>query len=190
VANSVFGFGNGMYSTGSGFGTQTTMGNQLGPSFSMNPFMTPGSGSSPLQGSQAANWGHSMGMVSDIMSLMGGFSAMGASNQQAGMIQRNADLALQDAQLAANQKAMEVSKFAGQQQEEFASSGVTLAGSPALVMNETVRLGQQEVHQILLNGVNQKYELDNQAYQVQNQGRNQFLGTVASTALKFAAFGV
>lgn len=90
--------------------------------------------------------------LSAIMGAMGGFSAMSASRNEAAMMNRQADLALQEAQAEAEQKRRQVMLFRESQAQGYNSSGVTLEGSPLVVLSDTVAQGNQEIAAILKRG--------------------------------------
>lgn len=119
--------------------------------------------------------------VSAFSALLGGFAQNSAANTEANSIQSQAQIALQESRQAAAQRAYDVTKFQSEQAHTYASSGITLEGSPALVLEETRRLGQQEVDALTRSG-NAKYNLMmTQAQQTRNAGRAALIGAFAKT---------
>lgn len=117
--------------------------------------------------------------ISAFSSILGGIMQNKAANTEAGNIQQQAQIALQESRQAAAQRAYDVTKFQSEQAHKFASSGITLEGSPAMVLEETRRLGQQEVDSLTRSG-NAKYNLLMlQSQQTKNAGRAALIGAFA-----------
>lgn len=95
-----------------------------------------------------------------------------------------AQAALEDAQNAATQKAGDVRRAHGRQAIAYASSGVTLEGSPLLVLNETLRLGQQEVDALMKRGTAQANLYNQAAFQTRNEGRAALLGQQSANSAR------
>ncbi len=66
---------------------------------------------------------------------------------------------------------------AATQTEQYAGSGVTLEGSPLLVLDQTRNLGQQEINQIYKNGQAQLAWGYQDAAQTRNRGRQALFGS-------------
>lgn len=132
-------------------------------------------------GPTAAMMGASMA-ISAGSQIAGGFAGLGASNTEAKMQNQQANLAMQQAQLEATQKARTVGEFQSQQAEDYASSGITLQGSPILQLDRTRTLGQQEVNAIMTRGAAQQSLLKQQAFQTQRAGRNALIGAFTGAA--------
>lgn len=117
--------------------------------------------------------------ISAFSALLGGFAQRSAANVEANSIQDQAQISLRESRQAAAQRAYDVTKFQSEQAHKYASSGITLEGSPALVLEETRRLGQQEVDALTRSG-NAKYNLMmTQARQTKNAGRAALIGAFA-----------
>ena len=124
-----------------------------------------------------------MGMVMGAMAVMqavsaikGGMDMYSASKSEAGLQRQQANIALQESQFAAQQKARSVTSFQAEQSNLYANSGITLEGSPAMVLEETRRLGQQEVDALWKSGYARHNMMMAQARQTQNVGRNALIG--------------
>lgn len=78
-----------------------------------------------------------------------------AIDRQQSLYDTQAQQALFDASTQAMQKAFQVGQFRENQALQYSGNGVMLAGSPLLVLNQTVALGQQEIGQALARGNNQ-----------------------------------
>lgn len=112
-----------------------------------------------------------------------GFAQMQASNSEAGALQRQSDIALQEAQYSAQQKQRDVLRTAADQTMEYASSGVTTEGSPAIVLAETRRLGQQEVNMIQKRGQYSAQLLRTQALRQKQAGRMALFGGITNASM-------
>lgn len=123
-----------------------------------------------------------------VMDIFGGLQANQAYGVEAGALKAQANQAIQQAQMEAASKANEVRQFAGNQQEEYASSGVTMTGTPAQVIADTQRRGQQEVNAITQRGAFQAQLMRTQANQAQAAGRNSILGGLAKGASSVASY--
>lgn len=114
--------------------------------------------------------------ISAFSSILGGIMQNTQASNEADRIKQQAQIALAESRQAAAQRAYDVTKFQSEQAHKFASSGITLEGSPAIVLEETRRLGQQEVDALTRSG-NAKYNLMMiQAGQTKNAGRNALIG--------------
>jgi len=84
-------------------------------------------------------------VVSAGASIYGGIQARKQAKKEAALIN-------EDAQHQANQHAKDVEKFRKRQKVAFLSSGVSLEGSPLLVLEETRKEGEEEVARIRRGG--------------------------------------
>lgn len=123
-----------------------------------------------------------MAAISALSSIMGGFSANRAYNTEANWTERQAGQALFEGQQSAQLKAEEVRSFQADQAVGYLSSGVTLEGSPALVLEQTRRRGQMEVDSII-RAANSRYGvMMAQAGQYRRAGRNALIGGFGNAA--------
>lgn len=97
-------------------------------------------------------------------------------DMEADSLNKQGDLAMSEAGQAALQKARDVKTFREQQANSYNGSGVLLEGSPMLVLEQTRRLGQQEVDAIINRGqaITELYRKN--ALITTNQGRAAILG--------------
>lgn len=137
--------------------------------------------------------------LTSIAQVFGGFSARSSANNEAEALRMEADqlvaesnaqaqIAIEESRLEAAQKAREATKFRQKQAAMYLKSGVTLEGTPALVLEETRRLAQQEVDAITKRGQAQADYIKLQgetskvmlkrAAALERSGRNSLLGSV------------
>ncbi len=107
-----------------------------------------------------------------------GFASLGASRSEASSLEAQSQLARQEAAAEARSRTLEVQKFRERQAGQYMMSGVALAGSPLLVLEETRRLGQEEVDSIVSRGdaISNIYKA--RAQQTRASGRMRFLGSL------------
>lgn len=106
-----------------------------------------------------------------VSSTIGGFSAMGAANTEAGLQKQQGALALSEAQTNAQNEAYNLTQQVENQKVSFLANGVTLEGSPSQVVQASQKYGQSQVNSILKQGASQDSLDILRANQTQNQGR-------------------
>ena len=119
-----------------------------------------------------------------------GFAANQAYKDEAGLQREQAALARQESIVSAQDTAAERTKLLRRQQLAFTKSGVTLEGSPLLVLDETKVQSQKEVNAILRRGEAQ-YRLGQRSADItRNKGRAALIGgfTGAVGTLSSAGF--
>lgn len=128
--------------------------------------------------------------VSAGASIYGGIQANSASKKEAGLLREQGAIAQSEADSEAASHARDVRRFAADQSLAFLSNGVTLAGSPLLVLDDTITQGQKEVDSITRSGNAQRSLFNQRADITRNQGRaaligglGQAAGTVATTSV-------
>lgn len=84
-------------------------------------------------------------ITESVGSMVSGFSQLSASRQEAAQYDRQAKLREAEGLRDAEQRAEEVASFQARQGRQYLASGVTLEGTPALVMERTRQKGQEEV---------------------------------------------
>lgn len=163
-----------------------------------NPNMIPGgtiAGASPsttqsvspfASGQKYSGLGTSV--AGGVMDIFGGIQANRAYSTEAGMLQSQSNMALDQAAMEAQSKANDVRQFAADQQEQYSSSGVTLEGTPAQVLADTRKRGQQEVNAISKRGAFQAQLMRTQANQMKSQGRSALLGGIMKAGTSVASY--
>lgn len=149
---------------------------------------SPSVGAASSFGSGGQYSGLGMSMAGGIMDIFGGMQANSAYGAEAGALKAQANQAIREAQINAEAKANEVRQFAGQQQEEYSSSGVTMAGTPAEVLADTRKRGQTEVDAIARRGAFQAQLMRTQANQAKAAGRNAMLGGIFKAGTSVASY--
>lgn len=119
-------------------------------------------------------------------SIVGGISAQSAANREAKSLDDLASTSQNEAQAEARRRATEVRQFQRRQKLAFLKNGVTLEGSPLLVLDETLASGQEEVDAIMRRGTAQAKYYRESAAMTKNKGRAALIGGIgqaASTAI-------
>lgn len=124
--------------------------------------------------------------ISALTELGSGIAGIGAANRESKYIEEQGSILQAESERDARIKAREVEKFMAAQSHRFVSSGVTLQGSPIEVLNETRRLGQEEINAIIERGKAQSQLAKLKAANMRAGGRNSML----LSAGKIAGMGV
>lgn len=120
--------------------------------------------------------------VSAIAEVGSGISAMRAANQEADALNTQAALTQAETKRDAAQKRREILSFKESQAMKFNNSGVLLDGSPLLVLQETIDLGNEEIKAITERGNAQSNLFRMRASQMRNRGRSALTGGFAGAA--------
>lgn len=104
-------------------------------------------------------------------SIFSGISADKAAKEEAKLIRRQGGIALEESQKEAEIEAYNQRQAIGRQKLAFLANGVTLEGSPMLVIKENRKFGQESVDAILKRGVEEKELADKRADQTKKAGR-------------------
>lgn len=133
---------------------------------------------------------------SAVSSIAGGMSAQSAANQQAKLQEEQGAIALKEANANATNEAFNQNQAIGKQRLAFLANGVSLEGSPSMVLQESKKYGQQQVQSILDAGAANYNLAQKSAAITKNQGRaamiagfGQAAGTVASGASSLYSAG-
>lgn len=118
--------------------------------------------------------------IGALSSIASGIAQVGATREEARYQEQQARLLQAEADREARQKAREVSDFQSLQAHRYASSGITLQGTPLIVMEETRRKGQEEVDAIIARGKAQSELMRAKAKQTRSAGRNAMFGSFLS----------
>lgn len=125
-------------------------------------------------------------VISSLISAAGaigsGVSSMRASGAETDRMNTQARLMEQEAQIAAAQRAREVELFRGKQSISYMDAGVKLEGTPLQMLEETRRLGKQEIDALMTRGKMQSALMKQQAQMTRKAGRNAFFGSLLSAA--------
>ena len=121
-------------------------------------------------------------VVSAVGSIYSGFAANSAANQEAKLQQEQADTALQEAQINAQNEAYNQTQTVQKQRLAFLANGVSLEGSPALVLEQSKEYGQSQVDAILRQGQAKSNLLTAESTITMNKGRTALIGGFTSAA--------
>ena len=116
--------------------------------------------------------------ITAISQLAGGLAGRSAYSSEAEMMEEQARIAQEEARIEAMQRARDVGKFQQRQASTYLASGVTLEGTPVIVMEETRQQGQAEVDAILRRGAAQARLAEMKAKQHKNAGRNSLISSL------------
>lgn len=120
--------------------------------------------------------------VSATTSVIGGISANNAAKREAALQQEQGRLAQEEANREAARHAQDVRRFSRTQSLAFLRNGVTLAGSPLLVAEDTLTQGQEEVNSIVESGNAQRTLYNQRASATRNSGRAALVGGIGQAA--------
>ena len=116
-------------------------------------------------------------------SLMKGLTDFQQSKATAQNYNDNAKATIAQTVSTSQQQAREGMQTAANQEADYASSGVTLAGSPAQVAAQTRTLAQQTVNSTVKAGQAQAKMYRTNAIQAKQGGRNALLGGIVDTGI-------
>lgn len=108
----------------------------------------------------------------------GGIQAKKAAKKRANLLREQAAREKEAAEFDALQQERAFEKLMGRQRLAFAASGVELAGSPLLLLEETLRDKQETINNILRGGEARAGALSAQAREVKRAGRNALIGSI------------
>lgn len=115
-------------------------------------------------------------------SIYGGQQANKAAGQEAVLQRQQAAIAQEEANRDAGIHADERTQFLKRQKLAFLKSGVTLEGSPLLVLEDTQRKSQEEVDAMIRRG-NAQYRLGNASADItESKGRAALIGAYGTAA--------
>ena len=115
-------------------------------------------------------------------SLYSGFAANSAARQEAALERQQGDIAASEAQVNAKNEAFNQTQAVQNQRLAFLANGVTLEGSPALVLEESKKYGQGQVDAILRQGAAKKALGYAEADISKNKGRAALIGGFTQAA--------
>lgn len=121
--------------------------------------------------------------------VVSGFAAKQASEEEADRIRDQGALALAENEVEAERVGKERKKFLARQKLAFLKGGVTLEGSPLLILEEGEEETEKEVEAIFRRGFAQKSLAEQKAASTEATGRGRLFGSLSS-ALSTAASGI
>ena len=129
-----------------------------------------------------------MTAVQGMSQVVSGFSSFSASRREAMYMDRQGQIIEREAYMDAAAKAREVGKFQSRQIHQISSSGITVGtegyenSTPIQLLEETRRLGQEEVDAIVRRGQAQKELMTMRAKMQRNAGRSALFGSLIKAA--------
>jgi len=120
--------------------------------------------------------------ISAVTTIGSGIAANKASQKQSDLLQEQGQLQKQEADAEAARVRENNRKDAAQQKLRFLKSGVTLAGSPSLVLTETRDIGDEFATSVERRGAAEKAKSRSQAAVARQQGRGALLGSIGGAA--------
>ena len=123
-------------------------------------------------------------LVSAAGSIYSGFAGKSAYDAEGNLQRQQADIAASEAQINAKNEAFNQTQAVQNQRLAFLANGVTLEGSPALVLEESKKYGQSQVDAILRQGAAKKALSDAEATITQNKGRAALIGGILQAGSK------
>jgi hypothetical protein len=119
-----------------------------------------------------------------VATVYGGISGMIASNQEAALQRQQGQTAIQEAEINAKNEAWNQTQAVQNQRLAFLANGISLNGSPALVLAKSKEYGQSQVDAILAQGTARAKLAYGEAAITENKGRAALIGALASGAGK------
>lgn len=113
-------------------------------------------------------------------SIAGGIGGMTAANQEANLQKQQGEIALRESQVNANSEAFNQTQAVQKQRLAFLANGVSLEGSPSLVLAQSKEYGQTQVNSILNEGAAKFNLAQQEAAITRNKGRAALIGGIAS----------
>lgn len=123
-------------------------------------------------------------------SVYGGMSQQKAAKEEAALVAKQGDVAFEEARVSAADEARAQTHAVQRQKLAFLSSGVSLEGSPLMVLNESREYGQQSVDAILRQGSARKELAYSQASQLKKKGRAALITGIGEGVSKAIGTGV
>lgn len=114
-----------------------------------------------------------------VSSIGGGIAGQQAANQQAKLQEQQGGIALAEAKANATNEAYNQTQAVGKQRLAYLANGVSLEGSPSLVLDESRKYGQQQVQSILDRGSAEYNLAKMNAAVTRNQGRAALLAGIS-----------
>jgi hypothetical protein len=107
-----------------------------------------------------------------------GYQANQAAKAQASAIEKQAQIAREEAEFKAQQGETQRRKFLAEQRMAYLASGVSLEGTPLIIGEETWKEFTNEINAIRKSGAAQSEYLMTEAQTTRNTGRAQLIGSI------------
>jgi hypothetical protein len=119
--------------------------------------------------------------------IYGGYQANQAAKREANLMEMQGQIAQSEADTEAAAHARDVRQFSRNQALSFLKNGVSLAGSPLLVVDETLTEGQKEATSIAKKGAAERNLYNERAYNTRSEGRAKLIGGVLGGSSSFGS---
>jgi len=110
--------------------------------------------------------------------LASGFSQYKTGKENEAIQKENEALARQATEDKLREKRRRITRDLGTQRSQFLSSGVELEGSPLLVLEETLRLGEEDLTAIKTTGTSQERQAKLRGRAARTKGRGALFGSL------------
>ncbi len=110
-------------------------------------------------------------------SIYGGIEANKSANREASLQQQQGEIALEEAKINAGNEAFNQTHAVQNQRLAFLANGVSLEGSPSMVLESSKAYGQSQVDSILRQGQARKNLAYSEADITRNKGRTAMIGS-------------
>ena len=127
-------------------------------------------------------------VISAATSVASGMMKNQEAKREARSLENQARLTEQEAEAEARIHEIRVRKFAANQKAAFLKNGVTLDGSPLMVLEETARIGGEEAGAIRRSGAARAQLFRENATQAKNAGRAALIGGLGDAAGTFGTY--
>lgn len=115
-----------------------------------------------------------------VSSIAGGFSANSAATAEANLQRQQGDILLNESKIDAANEAYNQRQNVGKTRLAFLANGVSLEGSPSMVLDDATKYGQTQVNSILSRGASQFGLSYQEAALTQNKGRAALISGLGS----------
>lgn len=129
--------------------------------------------------------------ASAALDLIGGLFGSFASKEAAGIAASRGRMLRDEAEADAARYAEQAKGLRAQQAVNYRKSGVTLSGSPLAILDETIRVANENISAIRAGGQAKQLEQETLAGQYRNKGRAALLSGLSSATNKimWGAYG-
>ena len=131
-----------------------------------------------------------LALVGAVGSIYGGIAANSAAQSEAALQRQQGDIAVAEAKTNAQNEAYNQTQAVQRQRLAFLGNGVSLEGSPALVLAKSKEYGQSQVDAILTQGANRQSLAYGEAAITANKGRTALIGGLLQAGSKGYSSGL